>query len=101
CPSSGNGNSVGVEHCACLKHVVCAPQFPHTFCEVWIEVAVEDGIAHDLVSVSRAAVNNFSCECEAWSNCLTVEVGRVIVVRRLQPLVCVQVMNVVLFRPRM
>ena len=42
CARSSNRNSVTVEHCACLKYIVCTPQFPHTFCEVWIEVAVEN-----------------------------------------------------------
>src|SRR5688572_32354220 len=36
-----------------------APQFPHALCKVWVEVTVEDGIAHGLVSVTSAAVSDF------------------------------------------
>src|SRR5215470_17508049 len=61
---------------------------------------MEDRIADDLVSIAGAAVDDLSCECEAWSNRLTVEVSRIVVVRCLQPLVRMQVVNVMFLRSR-
>jgi len=60
---------------------VCTPQFPHSFREVRVEVAVENRIANYLIPVASAAVNDFSRKREAWSNRLTIEVSRIVVIR--------------------
>ena len=46
-------------------------------------------------------MGDLSSECIAWSERLTIEVSRVVVVRCLQPLVRMQVVNVMLFRSGM
>src|SRR5215213_1466891 len=74
-------NAVGIQHGSRLKHIVRAPQLPHPFREVRIEVAVENGIANYLISIASAAVNDFSRKCETWSECLTIEVSRIVVIR--------------------
>src|SRR6185369_4558365 len=69
-----NGNPIRIQQCSRLKHVVRAPQLPHALCKVRIEVAMEDGIANDLVSVAGAAINDFGRKCVAWSKRLTIEI---------------------------
>ena len=54
-----------------LEDVVRAPEFPHALREVRVEVAVEDGVAHRLVPVARAAVRDLGRERVARPERLT------------------------------
>jgi hypothetical protein len=66
---------------------------------VRIEVTVEDGVAHRLAAVARAAVQDFGGEGVAGAEGLTVEHRRVVAVRGVEPLVRVQVVDVMFLRP--
>ena len=84
-----------LERGAGLEHVVDAPQLPHALGEVRVEVAVEDGVAGALVPVARAAEVDLVGVAAAGADALGVEVVGVVVVGVEQPLVVVQVEDVV------
>ena len=90
--------AIAVELRAFFEDIVRAPHFPHALREVRVEVAVEDRVARGLVAVARAAVRDLGSKRVARSHCLAIEIARVVAVRRIQPLVRVQVVDVVLFR---
>ncbi len=86
----------GLERRPGLEHVVDAPQLPHALGEVRVEVAVEDGVAGALVPVPGSAEVDLVGVAAARADALGVEVVGVVVVRVEEPLVVVQVEDVVL-----
>ena len=79
-----------------LERVMDAPHVPHALREVRVEVAVIDGVASRLVAVAGSAVGDLVGVAHAGADALGVEVVRVVVVRVVQPLVVVQVEDVLL-----
>ncbi len=71
-----------------------SPHGPHAGGEVWIEVAVEDRVADHFVSVAAAVVDHLQRVACAGTDHLAVEIGSLVAVWRLQPLVRVLMMNV-------
>ncbi len=90
---AGNG-----EHRAALEHVLDADVVPHALRKVRVEVAVEDRVAGGLVAVADAAVDELVGVARARHDLLGVQVVAVVVVRVEQPLVVVQVEDVLLER---
>ncbi len=88
-----------VQHCPPFKGVVGAPHFPHALGKVGVKVAVEDGISDSFVAVARAAISDLVGVGGAWPDGLAIQVVGLRVVGGPQPLVGVQVENVVFFRP--
>ena len=84
----------GLQRRAGLEGVVDAPEVPHALREVGIEVAVEDRVAGTLVAIARAAEGDFVGVARAGADRLRVDVVGVVVVRVEQPLVVVQVEDV-------
>ncbi len=87
-----------IQNRAGFERVMVAPHRPHALREVRVIVAVEDGVASRLVSVARATERDLERIGAARADALCVVVVRVVVVRVRQPLVVVEVENVVLFR---
>ncbi|MNQ91089.1 hypothetical protein D3C85_1064560 [compost metagenome] len=81
---------------ALFEHVVDAPHGPHALGEVRVEVAVVDRIADHPVTVAGPAVGDFIGVARAWADTLGVHVVGVVVIGVEQPLVTVQVENVLL-----
>ena len=96
---SGNARASGsgiplLEFSAAFKHVMRAPHGPHAGSEVWIEVAMEDRVADDLVAIAAAVIGHLERVTRARADHLAVEISALIAVRRLQPLMCMLVMDV-------
>ncbi len=81
------GNALFVELGPGLEHVVDAPERPHPFGEVRIKVAVEDRVAHRVVQVAAAAVDDLHRVAGAGDHGLAVQVLAVIAIGRMEPLV--------------
>ncbi|MNO79846.1 hypothetical protein D3C76_710300 [compost metagenome] len=79
---------------AFFEHVVHPPHGPHALGEVRVEVAVVDGIARHAVAVARTAVGDFIGVADPRSDTLGIDVVGVVVVGVEQPLMPVQVEDV-------
>ena len=77
---TGSRPPVGVQLRSWLKHVVRAPQTPHTLGKMRIEVAMEDGIAHYLVAIATTVVGHFQRKGGAGANGLAVVVAGIVTV---------------------
>ncbi|MNP93237.1 hypothetical protein D3C85_57580 [compost metagenome] len=85
-----------IESSALFEDIVHPPHGPHALSEVWIEMAVIDRIAGHAVAVARTTVGDFIGVTGAWANALRVDVVGVVVVGVEQPLMAVQVEDVLL-----
>ncbi|MCY1400244.1 hypothetical protein D9M71_153200 [compost metagenome] len=79
---------------ALFEHIVYPPHGPHALGEVRIEVAVVDGIAGYPVAVARTAVGDFIGVAGTRADALGIHVVGVVVIGVEQPLVAVQVKDV-------
>ena len=80
-----------------LEHVVVPPVLPHPLGEMGVEVAVEDRVPGRLVPVPRSAEVDLVGVPRARADPLGVEVVRVVVVCVEEPLVVVEMEDVLLF----
>src|SRR5260370_8248762 len=90
---SGDGHSVR-ELRSALKHIMRAPHRPHARGKVRIEVAMENRVAYDFVSIAAAVVSHLERVARARTNHLTIEIAALVALGRLQPLVRVLGMHV-------
>ncbi|MNM15728.1 hypothetical protein D3C81_259550 [compost metagenome] len=81
---------------ALFEHVMHPPHAPHALGKVRIEVAVIDGVACYAVAVTRATVGDLVGITDTRANALGINVVRVVVIGVEQPLVSVQVKDVLL-----
>ncbi|MND98394.1 hypothetical protein D3C80_907430 [compost metagenome] len=81
---------------AFFEHIVHPPHGPHALGEVRVEVAVVDGIARHAVAVARTTVGNLVGVADTRADALGVDVVGVVVVGVEQPLVAMQVEDVLL-----
>ncbi|MNX53456.1 hypothetical protein D3C86_841520 [compost metagenome] len=80
---------------AFFKHVVHPPHGPHALGKVRVEVAVINRIARDPVTVARTTVGDFIGVAGARPDALGIDVVGVVVIGVEQPLMAVQVEDVV------
>lgn len=85
-----------IEAGAFFEHIVHPPHGPHALSEVWIEMAVIDRITSHAVAVARTTVGDFIGITGARADALGVDVIGVVVVGVEQPLMAVQVEDVLL-----
>ncbi|MNF44700.1 hypothetical protein D3C84_258150 [compost metagenome] len=81
---------------ALLEHIVHPPHGPHALGKVRVEVAVVDRIAGYPVAVARTAVGDFIGVARTRTDALGIHIVGVIVIGVEQPLVAVQVEDVLL-----
>src|SRR5260370_495041 len=86
--------ALGVDEVRCFKYIVRPPHGPHAGREVWIEVAMENRVAHHLVPVAASVVDHLKRVAGSGTNHLTVEIAGLVTVGRLQPLMRMLVMYV-------
>ncbi len=79
---------------AFLEHVMHPPHGPHALGEVRVEVAMVDGIARHPVAVARTAVGDFVGVADPRANALGIDVVGIVVIGVEQPLVAMQVEDV-------
>ncbi len=98
CPPSASRRCRDGQQAAGFERVLDADVVPHALRKVRVEVAVEDRVARGLVAVADAAVVYLVGVARARHDFLGVQVVGVVVVRVEQPLVVVQVEDVLLER---
>lgn len=81
---------------AFFEHIVYPPHGPHALGEMRVEVAVVDGIAGHPVAVARTTVGDLVGVADTGADTLGIDVVRVVVIGVEQPLVAVQVEDVLL-----
>src|SRR6476646_59212 len=92
---TGSRPPIDVQLRSRFKDIVRAPQTPHALGKMRIEVAMEDGIAHNLIAIATTVVGHFQRKGGAGANRLAVVVTGIVTISRVHPLVRVLVMDVV------
>ncbi|MNZ14520.1 hypothetical protein D3C78_314460 [compost metagenome] len=81
---------------AFLEHIVDPPHAPHALGKVRVEVAMVDSVAGHAVAVARAAVGDFVGVADTRADALGIDIVGVVVIGVEQPLVTVQVEDMLL-----
>lgn len=90
-----------VENGAGLEHVMDTPVRPHALREVGIIMAVIDGVARGTVAVTGPAKCDLVGIGAARTDALRIDIARIVIIRIVQPLMVVQVEDVMLLGTRM
>src|SRR5271170_6342292 len=92
-PRAGIRDTTTIQLGARLERVMNAPKRPHALREMRVEMAVENRISRGQVPVATAAVCDFQRVRRARDDHLTIQVLAIIVVRRMQPLMGMLMVN--------